>query len=119
MPDGGAQVSRGSRTSSSAQVTVAEMSAAPSMWKPTSTTGRSVKYWTKPISALRQLDDQQHHDRAACGRAARPVAITAKSRPRVRPTKQEHQVGVQLAHLQRVEPVARRVLVAGVRARSR
>ena len=39
-----------SRTSSSAWVTVAEMIAAPSMWRPTSTTGRSVKYCTKPIS---------------------------------------------------------------------
>ena len=53
----------GSRTDSSTQVTAAETRAAPSMWKPTRTMGRSVKYWTKPIVAL------GHDHRAAAPRA--------------------------------------------------
>ena len=70
----------GSRTRTSTQVTLAEISAAPSMWKPTSTTGRSVKYCTKPIAPWASSTAEQHEHGArraagaADGRAPRTAA---------------------------------------------
>ena len=98
-------------------MTQAETRAAPSRWKPTRTTGRSVTYWTKPIAALGELDAEQAQD----GRAGGPVTGGDHGEQQAdrESDEQEHQVGVQLAHLQRVEAVALGVRVAGVRARSR
>ena len=70
---------------------------------------------------LHEADDRlQHLDRRQGG--DRP-GVTAggperEPQPDGEADQQEHQVGVELADLQRVEPVARRARVAGVRARA-
>ena len=68
------------------------------MWRPTSTTGRSVKYCTKPISALGQLDGSSRPRGRTRGCGA-PVARSANSSPTRQADEQEHQVGVELAEL--------------------
>ena len=76
----------------------AVISTAPSMCTSTSTIGRSVKYCTKPIGALGELDDEQ----VARGPAdpVRRVGRVQRDQQRDgQPDQQEHQVGVQLADL--------------------
>ena len=63
---------------------------------------------------LEHLDRGQRGDRAGVAAGA-PAARTTSRR---QADQQEHQVGVELAELQRVQPVARRARVAGVRARA-
>ena len=110
------QLRIGERTASNSQVTVAETSAAPSRWKPTSTSGRSVKYCTKPDRALGQLD--RRAARAARRRAVRGARRRARrtAAPTVRPTSRKTASACSWRDLQRVEAVALGVDVAGVRA---
>ena len=106
-----------SRTSSSIQVTVAISRAAPSRWSSTSTIGQVGEVLHEPDQSLGQLDEPGGRATAAAGRV-RPATRSAITSPTVRPTKQEHESAWSLGDLQRVEPVARGLDVAGVRARA-
>ena len=74
-----------SRTSSSIQVIVAVSSAAPRRWSPTSTTGRSLKYCTKPISPWLSSTTTSTAAARTAPAGAR-VARRASSSPILRPT---------------------------------
>ena len=80
----------------------------------TTTTGRPVKYCTKPTPAWSTSTAAS----AVTGRGVGAGGPQREPHPDREADQQEHQVGVQLAELQRVEPVARRARVAGVRARA-
>ena len=105
----------GARTSSSAQVTAPRPARRRACGSRPAPSGRSVKYWTNPIAPCASSTASS----TATARRASGVAPTARSGEQQadgQPDEQEHQVGVQLADLQRVQAVARRVRVAGVRA---
>ena len=78
-------------------------SAAPSMWSITTPTGRPAKYCTKPTAAC----STSTAARAVTGRMSPPVGAQREPHPDGEADQQEDEVGVELADLQRVEPVAR------------
>ena len=97
-----------SRTDTNTHVTWRTSS--PSMWKPTSTMGRSVDSCTNRQS-LEHDDDERRPQRQR-----RQPEHGGEEQAEAQPQEQEHGVGVQLADLERVEAVSDGVLVAGVRA---
>ena len=108
----------GPRTDQSSRAVNAVMSTAPSMCTSTSTMGSLVKYWTNPINALGELDDQQITHRPA--HPVRRVGCGERDKQRGgQPDQQEDQIGVQLADLLGVEPRAAGLRVAAVRPAAR
>ena len=75
----------GPRTDQSSRAVNAVISAAPSMCTQHQRDGRSVKYCTKPISALGQLDDEQDARPPGGPGPAAPVACRATSSATVSP----------------------------------
>ena len=100
-------VCAGSRTVTSSHVAVATTSAAPSMWSSTSDDRQVGEVLDEPDRALGELDRREHGGRTAvAGRRRSPRS--ANQQADGEPDEQEHQVGVELADLERVEAVARR-----------
>ena len=114
-PSGSVAFSRGDRTAAT-QVTVAEISAAPSMWKPTSTLGQVGEVLDEADRALGQLDRRAARATRASASAVPPAAWTANSRPTVRPTNRNTASAWSWLTCSGSRPLRGDVDVAGVRA---